>query len=371
MNGALKIGTVKGIKIQIHWSFWIIVFWIMMTYYMQSHNVKDALMGGVFVLAIFACVVLHELGHALTAMHYGIKTKSITLLPIGGLANLEKIPEKPKQEFVIAIAGPMVNILITFILYFVLQATDMFPTQEDLKRMLQNNQKFSAQMFLFNLMAANMILALFNFIPAFPMDGGRMLRALLALKMDRVTATQIASSIGKTLAIVFIFLGFFFDFWLVFIGLFVYLGAGAEAIQEQNKVAFKGVKVKSAMMRKFPSFAETETLEDVVKHMLKTQDKEFLIFDINFTQVVGVLTQNEILTGIQTYGGDTLVSEVMNRDFVVLHENEDLNEAYLKLLSSGLSAAPVVNDEGQVVGMIDSDNIKEFMILKLSHELKN
>ncbi len=370
MNGALKIGNVKGIKIQIHWSFWIIVLWIMMAYYMQSHSVNAALMGGLFVLAIFGCVVLHELGHALTALRFGVKTKSITLLPIGGLANLEKIPEKPKQEFIIAVAGPLVNIAITFILYFVLQATDMFPTQEDLKQMLQNSQQFSAQMFLFNLMAANMILALFNFIPAFPMDGGRMLRALLAMKMDRVSATQVASSIGKTLAIVFIFLGFFYDFWLVFIGLFVYLGAGAEAVQEQNKAAFKGVKVKNAMMRKFPSFSESETLENVLKHLLKTQDKEFLVFDINFTNVVGVLTQTEILNGIQSYGPETLVSEVMNRNFVVLNENEDLNDAYLKLLTSGLTVAPVVNDEGKVVGMIDSDNIKEFMILKLSEEIK-
>ena len=312
MNGALKIGKVKGIKIQIHWSFWIIVLWIMMSYYMQSHSINAAVSGGLFVLAIFACVLLHELGHALTALRFGVKTKSITLLPIGGLANLEKIPEKPKQEFIIAVAGPLVNIAITFILYFVMQALDMFPSQEDLKQMVQSNKAFTPQMFLFNLMAANMILALFNFIPAFPMDGGRMLRALLAMKMDRVSATQIASSIGKTLAIVFIFLGFFYDFWLVFIGLFVYLGAGAEAVQEQNKVAFKGVKVKNAMMKKFPSFAETEPLESVVKHLLKTQDKEFLIFDINFTRVVGVLTQAEILNGIQTYGADTLISEVMN-----------------------------------------------------------
>jgi Zn-dependent protease/predicted transcriptional regulator len=370
MNGALKIGTVKGIKIQIHWSFWIIVFWIMLSYYLRSRNIHDGLMGGLFVLAIFGCVVLHELGHALTALKFGIKTKSITLLPIGGVASLEKIPEKPKQEFLIAVAGPMVNIVIAFILYFVLQTTGMFPTEEDLKQLVQTENLFTTQMFLFNLMAANMILTLFNFIPAFPMDGGRMLRALLALKMDRVTATQIASSIGKTLAIIIIFFGFFYDFWLIFIGLFVYLGAGAEAIQEQNKVVFKGVKVKNAMMRKFPSFAETETLDKVLKHLLKTQDKEFLIFDVNFTHVVGVLTQTEILSGIQTFGADTLISVVMNRDFVVLNENEDLNEAYLKLLSSGLSAAPVVNDEGQVIGMIDSDNIKEFMILKLSEELK-
>ncbi len=366
MNNALKIGNVKGIKIQIHWSFWIIVVWIMLSYYLQNHRVGDALLGGVFVLALFGCVTLHELGHALTALRYGIKTKSITLLPIGGLANLEKIPEKPKQEFIIAIAGPLVNIVIVFILFALLKGLDMYPTKEELQAFLQSNRHFTVQMFLFNLMAANMILALFNFIPAFPMDGGRMLRALLAMKMDRVQATKIASSIGKTLAIVFIFLGFFYDFWLVFIGLFVYLGAGAEAIQEQNKAAFGKAKVKDAMMSEFPQFAESEPLANVVQHLLNTQDKEFLIFDINFTQVKGVLTQSEILKGIQLYGQDIPVSQVMNKNIIILHEDDDLNQAYLKLLTAGLTAAPVVNNEGKVVGMIDSDNIKEFMIVQLS-----
>ncbi|GAB4250975.1 MAG: site-2 protease family protein [Vicingaceae bacterium] len=369
MKGSTTIGYVKGIKIQIHWSFWIIVLWIIMSYYFKSGSLTNAFYGGFFVLSVFGCVVLHELAHALTAAKYGIKTKNIVLLPIGGIANLEKIPENPKQELVIAIAGPVSNIIIAFVLFLVTYIFNLFPEYNEIKQFAQTNQEFfSSKLILLNLIIANLFLAFFNFIPAFPMDGGRILRALLSMKFSRVSATQMAASIGKTLAIVFIFLGFFYNFWLVFTGLFIYLGANSEALQEENKVTLFGVKVKNAMMIKIPSFAESEPIVNVVNHIIQTQEKAFIIYDINYSTIKGTLTQTELIEGIKTFGEDAPIASIKNKNFITVHENEDLNEVYIKLLSNKQEIAPVVDKNNKVVGAIDIDNINEFLYIKLAKQ---
>src|SRR5205085_9873264 len=177
-----------------------------------------------FVLALFGCVVLHEFGHALTAKRFGVVTRDITLYPIGGISSFESMPEKPAHELLISLAGPAVNIVIAIALWIYLQYSGRIP---DLAAMTEAQM---AQLpFLYSLFLANLILAIFNLVPAFPMDGGRVFRALLGFAMSKTTASRIAAALGQFLAIIFVFLGFFYNFWLVFLGLFIYLGAAGES----------------------------------------------------------------------------------------------------------------------------------------------
>ncbi len=191
----------------------------------------------VFILALFVCVIFHEFGHALTAKRYNIQTKDVTVYPIGGVATLESMPRKPKQELMVAFAGPAVNIVIAAALWIYMQLSATMPVWTVLK----NVDHMQTESFVFNLFVANIILAVFNLIPAFPMDGGRVLRALLAFKMDRSKATRIAAEVGQFLAILLVFLGFFFNFWLVFIGLFIYLGAIAKLLMKLHTAYWKAM----------------------------------------------------------------------------------------------------------------------------------
>lgn len=248
MRWSLNLGKVAGIRLLVHWTFVILIGWIFIVYYQQEQDARQALMGVVFILALFVCVILHELGHALTARRFEIVTRSITLLPIGGLARLEKMPEKPEQELWVAIAGPIVNMVLAVLLYVYLSATNNIPDLTDTEQL----QSLQGSGFWFNLFVANVILAVFNLIPAFPMDGGRVLRAVLAFRYDRSRATRIAASIGQFLAILFVFLGLFSNIWLVFIGIFIYLGAGAEAAHESTRSVLAGHTVRDVLMKQFP-----------------------------------------------------------------------------------------------------------------------
>jgi Zn-dependent protease len=221
MKWTLKLGEVAGIGIFVHWTFLLLIGWILYTHLSEGDTVRDALEGVAFVLAIFACITLHELGHALMALRFGVRTRDITLLPIGGIARLERIPEKPMQEFLVAIAGPAVNVAIAVVLTVVLIAMGGFSELTDLR--------LDGANFLTRLLLVNIGLVVFNMIPAFPMDGGRVLRALLSPMMGRLRATDTAATIGQLIAIVFAILGFFGNGMLIFIALFIFLGARQEA----------------------------------------------------------------------------------------------------------------------------------------------
>jgi Zn-dependent protease len=212
-----KLGQVAGIDIYMHGTFLILLAWVGVSHYLQRHHLADAGASVVFILALFAIIVLHELGHALTARHYGICTREITLLPIGGVARLERMPADPKQELVVALAGPAVNVALAALLAGIVTPTAWRDVQ------------WIGGDFLSKLLWVNVSLAVFNIIPAFPMDGGRALRAVLAMRMDYVRATQIAAHIGQGLALVFGLVGLFSNPFLVFIALFVWMGAASEA----------------------------------------------------------------------------------------------------------------------------------------------
>ncbi len=358
-KGALYIGRVSGIRIYIHWTFAILLVWIFLVYYGQSGgDMQQGLLGGLFILALFFCVTLHELGHALMGKRFKVQTEKITLYPIGGVASMNKMPEKPVQELLVALAGPAVNLLIGTALWLYLTQVKGWTSGEltaDLSRLSPNN--FPAQ-----LMLANFILAVFNLIPAFPMDGGRVFRALLAMGTDRATATRWAASLGQVLAVGFVFLGFFYNFWLVFIGIFIYLGASAEAWQETTVRALEGFKVRDVLMTNYQVLYPSQPLQAAIDLLLKGQDKEFIVLDLNGEQVTGILTRNDIIRHLAEAGPQQPISQAMRRSFVTLSPDQALEDAMQALLSNQSPIAPVY-ENGQLIGVLDLENIQEFLLI--------
>lgn len=354
---SLKIGRLFGIDVYIHWTFWILIIWIFLMHFRAGNGLDQALIAAGFIFALFGCVVMHEFGHALTARRYGITTKDITLYPIGGVSSLEKMPDKPGQELLVAIAGPMVNLVIAAVLWSVIYFTDSIPDPAEVEKA----KALSDIPFIFTLFSANLLLAGFNLIPAFPMDGGRALRALLSTAMDRTRATRIAATVGQVLAIVFVFLGFYYNFWLVFIGLFVYLGAGMEAAGEQTRSELSGLKVSDALMKRFTHLSPFDTLATAVDALLNSQETEFVVMDLG--EPIGLLTRNEIIRGLSEKGPEARVSSFMNREFFVVGPDLTLSDFLQEVTSHGRDVALVMKD-GELLGMIDRENVEERLLVE-------
>lgn len=354
MKGSIYLGKISGIKLFIHWTFLILIGWIFLMHFSMGHGSAEAFAGIAFILALFVCVTLHELGHALAARRYNFPTRHITLLPIGGVAQMEALPEKPAQELWVALAGPLVNVIIAFMLYIYLSASGNLPTTSGMQHMESHN-------FWGNLFLANVALAVFNLIPAFPMDGGRVLRALLSFKLSRRKATQIAASIGQFLAVLFVFFGFFGNIWLIFIGIFIYLGAGGEAAYESTKSALSDLTVKDAMMTRYTVLSPDDTLSKAVQQLLQGQDKDFLVAEND--NVTGILTRKGIVKGLTEFGQQASLDKAMTKDFLVLSPDMVLQDVYNKMTSNGYTINPVYQS-GQLIGVVDKENIMELIIVK-------
>src|SRR5690242_9787644 len=220
MKWSWRIGRLLGIDVYMHATFLILLVWLGISYYLPPPGLAEVINGLTLIVALFAIVILHEMGHALMARRFGIRTKDITLLPIGGVARLERMPEDPRQELLVALAGPAVNVALAGLLFAVLA-----PTMGRGVLWAWNEEMRTLGAFLGQMLWVNVALVLFNLIPAFPMDGGRVLRALLAMRMDYAQATRIAAQIGQGIAVVFGLTGLFFNPFLVIIALFVWVGA--------------------------------------------------------------------------------------------------------------------------------------------------
>lgn len=354
MKGSIYLGKISGIKLFIHWTFLILIGWIFLMHLGMGHSSAQALVGIAFIFALFVCVTLHELGHALAARRYNFSTRHITLLPIGGMAQMEALPEKPAQELWVALAGPLVNVIIALLLYIYLSASGNVPAISAMQHMGSTD-------FLSNLFFANIALAVFNLIPAFPMDGGRVLRALLSFKLSRRKATQIAASIGQFLAVLFVFFGFFGNIWLIFIGIFIYLGAGGEAAYESTKSALSDLTVKDAMMTRYTVLSPDDTLSKAVQQLLQGQDKDFLVAEND--NVTGILTRKGIVKGLTEFGQQASLDKAMTKDFLVLSPDMVLQDVYNKMTSNGYTINPVYQS-GQLIGVVDKENIMELIIVK-------
>ena len=359
MKNALYIGTVSGIKIFIHWTFLILIGWIVFSNLNRGLGGEEILWSVLFILTIFACVTLHELGHALAAKRFRIKTRDITLLPIGGVAQMESIPEKPKEELIVAVAGPAVNFVIFIVLFFVLPRPD---TSE-----VEQIQNIGPGNFMYALMIVNMWLALFNLIPAFPMDGGRVFRAMLAFRMDRVRATRIAAGLGQLLAMGFIFLGLFYNPFLVFIGLFIFVGAQAEAQQTQATSLLHGYTVRDALLEEIPGIEADATIRHAANQLLHSQNKYFVVN--NAGQPEGTLGRDEIIKAIGEMDDQASVRLAMRKGVMYLSPTMPIEEAW-KMMQQQNQPFALVTSKGEVLGALDTDNIAEFVMIRSAEQSK-
>ncbi len=353
MKSSWRIAKVAGIDIHLHFTFLILLGWVALSHYLQHRSWGDALSGLAFTLSLFTIVVLHELGHALTARRFGIRTRDITLLPIGGVARLERIPDKPRQELLVALAGPAVNLVLAALLFGALYVSAELSSAKDFKLVGGH--------FLAKLLWVNVSLAVFNLLPAFPMDGGRVLRSLLAMRMDYVRATNIAAHIGQGLAWVFGFIGLFTNPFLVFIALFVWMGAAQEAGFAQMKSVLAGLPVSRVMMTEFRTLAPDDTLSRAVEHILGGCQQDFPVVDGG--RVVGVLTRADLLTGLARQGQLALVADVMQRSVCTAEAGEMVEAVLARLGEHDCRALPVVQD-GKLAGILTTENLGEYMMIQ-------
>lgn len=353
MRWSFKIGEFAGIGIYMHATFLLLIGWIVLANLLAGGTLSAALAGVAFILLLFALVVAHEYGHALTARRFGIKTRDITLLPIGGVARLERMPDKPIQELWVALAGPAVNVVIGAILFLWLVLTNGLEPLSTLS--------VSGGSLIERLLLVNVVLALFNMIPAFPMDGGRVLRALLAMRMEYGRATQIAASVGQGFALLLGLFGLFNNPLLLFTALFVWIGAQQESSMAQVKSALAGIPLRRAMITDFRALAPGDALSRAVELVLSGAQQDFPVVEDG--RVVGVLPRAELLAALGRLGVEARVADVMRRDFIVADSADMLEPVSLRLQECQCHTIPVV-DGGRLVGLVTMDNIGEFLMVQ-------
>ena len=350
MKWSLKIGRFAGIDVYMHVTFLLLISWVALMHWRQGQSITAALAGVAFILVVFLCVVLHEFGHALTARRYGIPTRDITLLPIGGVARLERMPTDPLQELWVALAGPAVNVVIAAILFIWLKFSASFEPMQTLT--------ITTGPFLERIMAVNIFLVAFNLIPAFPMDGGRVLRAVLAARKDYARATQIAASIGQGIAIFFGVVGLFYNPLLLFIALFVWIGATQEAGLSQIQSAIGGIPVQQAMLTDFRTLSKNDSLDRAIELTLTGSQKDFPVVDNG--RIEGILTQTDLLKALSARDRRQLVTSAMQRYFATVDSLEMLETAFNKLKDCNCHTLPVTFNS-ELVGLLTMDNLGEYM----------
>lgn len=358
MSWSINLFRVAGIQLRVHVTFALILVWG--AYYWSSvadDGARGALFGVVATLLLFLCVTLHEFGHAVQARAYGIPVEDITLYPIGGIARLGQIPENPTQEFRIAIAGPLVNVVIVALLVLVGWIFDE-PALRSTGGLFEDLRQPEWHLLLPYLTFANLSLAIFNLLPAFPMDGGRIFRALLAMRLDYRRATQIAVSIGQMMAFLFGLYGFATgQYFLILIAIFVWMGAGEEGQQTTTRKILGSTPVAAAMIRQPWSVAPEFPLQRAVELTMSTAQSDFPVVDQS-GRVVGLLTLGNLLEALTTRPNAT-IAEVMQRDFPTARPEERIVDVQERFGENGVRALPVVDPLGHLAGLLTITDIGE------------
>jgi Zn-dependent protease/CBS domain-containing protein len=353
MGWSLNIGSVAGTAVRIHVTFLLFLAWIFGVSYI-SGGPQQAWNGLEFLLLLFLCVLLHEFGHIFTARAFGVATPDVILLPIGGVSRLERIPEQPSEEFLIAIAGPAVNVAIAALLVFAggakLELNHLVAIESTSASMVDR------------LAAVNVFLAVFNLIPAFPMDGGRVLRALLASRFGYVRATEIAAAIGQWVAFMLGFLGLFGNPLLIFIAIFVYLAASSEAHLVAIRAVSRGVPVTAAMMTQFATLTPDEHVDAAVETLLRTSQGEFPVVD-GAGRPVGVLARNDLIRALKERGPDAKVADAMTAQMPTLGHRRCLDEAFRLLQEKRAPAVGIVDASDRLIGLVTSETIGEMLMV--------
>lgn len=353
MQWSFPILTVRGTVIRLHLTFLLFLLWIGWANY-RIGGPQAATEGVVFLLLLFLCVLLHEFGHVFAARRYGVQTPDITLLPIGGVARLERIPEKPAEELVVALAGPAVNVVIAALLFLVIGGLPSEAATE-----LQDPRAGILE----RLAIVNVFLVLFNLIPAFPMDGGRVLRALLAMRMGYVRATATAAWVGQAVALGLGLLGLFGNPLLIFIAVFVWLGAAGESQAVQQREGMRGLSVAEAMVTRFESLSPGSRVQDAVRCLIRTTQHEFPVVAED-GRLLGVLTRDCLLRALHDHGGEHPVTEAMRTDIPVVPQRRPLEEAMREMQAGSLPVLGVADEAGRLVGLLTAENIGEMMLVR-------
>jgi Zn-dependent protease len=351
MKWSVQVGKFFGIPLKIHITFWLLLLFVAL-----SAGKREGLQGGihgvVFVSLLFACVVLHELGHSIVAQHLGITVRDIILLPIGGVSQMERIPDEPRKELFISAIGPLISLTLALLLFIVarLLALDTGMPQAS----------FLNANVLVGLFWINLILGIFNLLPAFPMDGGRVLRAMLAMKMEYLQATHIAVSVGQAFAIFFFFYGLFYNFWLALIGIFIYMGAEGEEHDTIIRRALRKTPVGQALITSFNHLSPDDSLQDAMNIACHGLQMDFPVMQDG--KLVGILPKERFLRAMRDYPPDTLIGSVMNTEFITLSDTDPLAEAYNRIHEIKDGFVPVMHD-GHLSGFINLEQIGKYHML--------
>ena len=358
MKWSFRLFTLAGTEVRVHVTFLLLLLFVASQSYLSGQGLPAALESTLFITIMFACVVLHEFGHVLAARGYGIRTPDITLLPIGGVARLERMPRKPSEELVVAISGPMVNVIIAAAIWlgFGIE-TALHPGYDFLK----------SGGFFEKLMMWNIFMVAFNLIPAFPMDGGRVLRAVFAMFMEYGTATRRAASIGQGIAMmvaIFMLLNHTFQPMILLICFFIFMAAGQEAVSVTQEEATRNLRVRDAMLTDFRSLPPEATLRDGVELLLAGSQQDFPVLDTH-GGMQGMLTRHDLISALAEKGPAQPVVEVMRSCPAATQPSIDLTQALETLNASNCPAIPVLDPiDGKLLGLLTTENIGEALMVR-------
>ncbi|MBM3253441.1 MAG: CBS domain-containing protein [Candidatus Omnitrophica bacterium] len=348
MKWSFKIGSIFGIPIRVHFTFILLLIFIGISG--GREDFLRGIQGVIFVIAIFGCVIIHEIAHSSLARYFGINVKEMVLLPIGGVSQIEELPKDPKKEIIISIAGPFVSFFFAFIFYIVAKGPFL----------IKENAILYSRSFWMRLFWINLILGIFNLIPAFPMDGGRVLRSLFALRLNYLKATKIAVGVGQFIAILLFFFGIFYNLWLALIAMFIYIGAETEEKTTELKATISHVPVKKAMIENIDTLKPSDTLKEVIHKSYHSLQKDFPVVERG--KVVGLILHDKILSLLHNYSEDTKVEEVMLKNFISVNEKDLLDSAFKKMNESEISTL-VVLDKEKLKGLISFEQIGKYHML--------
>jgi Zn-dependent protease/predicted transcriptional regulator len=363
MSWSFEIARIRGISIKVHVTFFIIVFLFASQWYdMTNGSAAGATFGIILVLLLFFCVTLHELGHSLVAQRFGIPVREITLLPLGGISQISKNPDTPMHDLLIAAAGPLVNVVIALLLALVLGAQSSLGRLTPTGILEGNLNEPSLTNLLVWLTAANFTLAAFNLIPAFPLDGGRIFRALLAMPLGYPRATAIASVVGQVLAIALGIWAFAIGDWvLVLVALFVFIGAGQQTSVASSKTVLATQKVGDAYNKNALVLVIGDRVSKAVDYILTSYQPDYAVMQGN--KPIGIVTRNDVLKSLASNPDDLYVQQIMQRDILKLDANLTLEEARNQMTEKASRVAAVFNGD-TYLGLTSLEDISEaFMVL--------
>jgi stage IV sporulation protein FB len=353
MNWAISLGSIAGIRVRVHFTFVLFLLWIGAAFW-QAGGPDRAATGIAYILLLFACVVAHEFGHILVAARYGGVTEDVILLPIGGVARMRHIPEAPREELAVALAGPAVNVVIATVLIALIGPHALASGLGVPGRGIG---------ILPGLAVANLVLAVFNLLPAFPMDGGRALRALLSIRMGRAGATDLATRIGHALAVGMGVSGLLFGYpMLMLVALFIWFGASAENSEAQLHGFARRLSVADAMITRYATLPAGATIAEAVSLLIHSTQHDIPILD-GAGKPVGLLTRDRILAALHQHGGGCPVADVLRADIPRVSDSGQLDDALRLMEEQGLPAVLAVDRAGRLTGLVTLENLGQMLLL--------